>query len=226
MTFSDRLLVLRKERGMTQEQLAEKLGISRQAIAKWEVAQATPDLYNLIQLSDFFHITLDRLVKEPNSACGPASPQAECTPLQADTLAFLLRAKRATYAGKGPEAASSRPSSHDLHYAESDMLYIDSFVGSERFTGEEVLWNGGQPLWAMNYTGRVMDDGFSGDFLKEALLLVSREYPYRGPLVHHNGDYVYHCSVHGEFEWFNGSEEIFCRDTKVYECAFHGGLVR
>jgi hypothetical protein len=78
----------------------------------------------------------------------------------------------------------------------------------------------------MNYAGRILAEGFSGAFLKECLLLVPKEYPFRGPLVHHNGDYTYHCVVHGEFEWFNGYEEIFLGSTKVYECVFHGGSIK
>lgn len=66
---------------------------------------------------------------------------------------------------------------------------------------------------------------FSGDFLKECLLLVPKEYPYHGPLVYQNGEYTYHCIVNGEFEWFHGYEEIFCNDSKVYECLFHGGCI-
>ena len=50
--------------------------------------------------------------------------------------------------------------------------------------------------------------------------------PYRGPIVYENGDYKYHCIVNGSFEWFNGYEEIFYKDKKVFECMFHGGLVK
>lgn len=78
----------------------------------------------------------------------------------------------------------------------------------------------------MNYIGRILAEGFSGDFLKECLSLVPKEYPYRGPLVHKNGDYSYHCVVTGDFEWYNGYEEIFCNEIKVYECMFHGGCVK
>lgn len=100
MKFQDKLQTLRKQKGISQEKLAEKIGISRQAVAKWEVGQ------------------------------------------------------------------------------------------------------------------------------KECLLLVPKEYPYRGPLVHQNGEYKYHCIVNGDFEWFNGYEEIFCNETKVYECIFHGGCIK
>lgn len=139
---------------------------------------------------------------------------------------FLCRAKKLTYAGKGAESASSRPNSHDLQYSENEFKYIDTYLGGEKFAGEEALWINDIPFWSMNYMGRVINKGFSGDFLKEALLLVPKEHPYRGPFVYQNGDYKYHCIVNGEFEWFNGYEEIFCNDIKVYECLFHGGCIR
>lgn len=46
------------------------------------------------------------------------------------------------------------------------------------------------------------------NFLKEVLSKVTKEYPYRGPMVYQNEDYKYHCIVEGGFEWFKGYEEI------------------
>lgn len=77
----------------------------------------------------------------------------------------------------------------------------------------------------MNYIGRVLDDAFSGDFLKEALSAVPKDMPYRGPSEFMNGDYVYRCKVEGEFHWFQGHEEIYYKDKLTYECYFHGGSV-
>ena len=57
MVFSEKLQILRKNRGLTQEELAEKLGVSRQAVAKWESSLVYPDIYNLIQISN-----LDKIV--------------------------------------------------------------------------------------------------------------------------------------------------------------------
>jgi hypothetical protein len=139
---------------------------------------------------------------------------------------FLIKAKRVTYAGKGAEAIPSRPGSHDLHYAESDLLYIDTYLGGAKFGGEEALWRDNTPFWTMNYYGIVTDkEHFSGDFLKEALLRVPEDKPYRGPSEFVNGDYKYTCEVSGDFDYFNGKEEIFYREKKIYECLFHGGEV-
>ncbi len=60
----------------------------------------------------------------------------------------------------------------------------------------------------MNYIGRVTGDNFSGDFLKEALLLVPEDKPFRGPEKYVNGDYTYDCEIDGDYKWFLGRETI------------------
>ena len=57
------LVTLRKLHHMTQEELAEQVGVSRQAVAKWETGATTPDLENSIALAEFYGVTLDNLVK-------------------------------------------------------------------------------------------------------------------------------------------------------------------
>ena len=60
--LANRLTKLRKDHGYSQEELAEKLGVSRQAISKWECAEASPDTDNLIALSKLYGISLDEIV--------------------------------------------------------------------------------------------------------------------------------------------------------------------
>lgn len=226
MRFQDSLQLLRKQKGISQEKLAEKIGVSRQAVAKWEVGQSYPDMENLIMLSDLFGISIDKLVKGCNDQSCLYDDCQKQQYIDEEVIEFLCKAKRATYAGKGAETAPSRPHSHDLQYTENNLKYIDTYLGGEKFAGEEALWRDDFPFWSMNYVGRIIADGFSGDFLKECLFLVPKEYPYRGPLVHQNGELKYHCIVNGEFEWFTGYEEIFRNGLKVYECHFHGGCIK
>jgi hypothetical protein len=141
-------------------------------------------------------------------------------------IEFLIRAKCLTYAGKGAEDMPSRPGSHDLHYTEGDLLYIDSFLGGSKFGGEEALWRENTPFWTMNYYGIVTDkEHFSGDFLKESLLRVPADKPFRGPKDYSEGEYKYSCDVDGDLYYFSGKEEIFYCGEKIYECLFHGGVV-
>lgn len=63
MNSADRILQLRKQRGISQEQLADILGVSRQTISKWESEQSTPDLEKIIQMSEYFQVTTDYILK-------------------------------------------------------------------------------------------------------------------------------------------------------------------
>jgi hypothetical protein len=154
------------------------------------------------------------------------SISGEAGEMEKQMVNFLIRAKRATYAGKGAETDSSRPGSHDLAFREGEYLYYDTYLGGERFAGEEALWISGVPFWSMNYAGRVTGENFSGDFLKQALLRVPEGEPFRGPREYADGDYVYRCETEGGSDWFQGKETIDCRGEQIYECFFHGGLIR
>ncbi|MBQ9457710.1 MAG: helix-turn-helix domain-containing protein [Bacilli bacterium] len=63
MELGERLAKLRKKAGLSQEQLADELGVSRQAVSRWETGEAAPDTENLIALADIYNISLDELVR-------------------------------------------------------------------------------------------------------------------------------------------------------------------
>ena len=76
MTLAEKILSLRTERGMSQDDLAEKLEVSRQSVSKWETGQSTPDLDKIIRLADLFGVSVDELVRDgerPQSQ--PPQPQ-------------------------------------------------------------------------------------------------------------------------------------------------------
>ena len=64
MIFADKLITLRKKAGWSQEELAEKLGVTRQSVSKWEGAQSVPDIDKILQLARLFGVTTDYLLKE------------------------------------------------------------------------------------------------------------------------------------------------------------------
>lgn len=63
MNIADRIQYLRKQKGLSQEELADKVGVSRQAVSKWESEQSTPDLEKIIIMSDLFEVTTDYILK-------------------------------------------------------------------------------------------------------------------------------------------------------------------
>lgn len=66
MKFNEKLIELRKQKGLSQDELGNALGISRQTISKWELGQSYPDFQRLVLLSDYFGLSLDTLVKDIN----------------------------------------------------------------------------------------------------------------------------------------------------------------
>ncbi len=225
MKFEEKIVQIRKEKGLSQEELAEYLGVSRQAVAKWESGASYPEVDKLITICNLFQISIDSLLRVEERQCSSYRPR-DRRALSEPMIAFLCKAKKECFAGEGNRISSSRPESLDYRYSEGEYTYLDSYFGGEKFIGEEVLYSKGSPVWSMNYCGRNLGDDFSGNFLSEALLHVTQEYPYRGPLVYRNGDYSYHCIVEGDVEWFHGYEEMFLLEKKVYECYFHGGLIK
>lgn len=220
MNFSEKLKTLRTRRGITQEALSETLGVSRQAVARWESAQTFPDIQKLCELSRLFCVSLDYLVKD--GECETRLVHAKNG--MRDVALFRMKAAQNTYAASQNHCESSRPDSHDFRFEENEWLYIDTYLGGEKFSGEEAIWKSRSPVWAMNYSGRVLNEQFSGDFLKSALQNCTESFP-RGPLHFSAGEFLYKTEQQGDMEWFQGFEEIFFRDEKCYECHYHGGVV-
>ena len=74
MEFGEKLRTLRREKGLSQEELAAMVGVSRQALSKWEAGQSRPELDKLLALSDIFSVTMDSLVRPGGPEPQPASP--------------------------------------------------------------------------------------------------------------------------------------------------------
>ena len=97
MIFADKVIALRKKAGWSQEELAERLNVSRQSVSKWESAQSVPDIDRILQMSRLFGVTTDYLLKddmEEPEVTGEesASPLRRVTMQQASDYLALRRA--------------------------------------------------------------------------------------------------------------------------------------
>lgn len=77
MEFNNKLYTFRRQKGLSQEEPANRLNVSRQTVSKWEVGDSTPDMEKLIAISDLFEISLDELVldKKTGTVVVPAEKQ-------------------------------------------------------------------------------------------------------------------------------------------------------
>ena len=84
MRFEEKIVELRKQKGLSQEELAEQLGVSRQAVSRWELGQTLPDIPNLLQLCELFGVSSDYLVKDEEQVAAKSDQNAK-------TIAKLTR---------------------------------------------------------------------------------------------------------------------------------------
>ena len=119
MNFSEIIACYRRKLGLTQEALAQSLGVTNQAVSKWESGQSCPDIALLPQIADLFGITLDQLFgREPKAVSFPARPEFPWP--DDDTLRVVLYAGH-RHIGSRPTAAG------DIHFCyEGPALNIES----------------------------------------------------------------------------------------------------
>ena len=106
MEFNNKLYELRKQKGFSQEELANRLNVSRQTISKWEVGESTPDMENLVAISELFEISLDELVlnKVPEEA--DTSAQVVKSEFYSDIKENVLTEENRKKAKKGLKIAA------------------------------------------------------------------------------------------------------------------------
>ena len=88
MNISDRIQSLRKAKGITQEQLADAVGVSRQAVSKWEAEQSVPDLERIVAMAEYFDVTTDYLLR----GIEPAPTVQAREPVTARTMCIIATA--------------------------------------------------------------------------------------------------------------------------------------
>ena len=100
MALPEKLYALRKKSGLSQEQLAEALNVSRQAISKWEGGSTTPESDKLLALSNYFGVSLDYLLKDGAPNAAPAAQISGSSMIHIDGSGiFLLLCVAAIAAG-------------------------------------------------------------------------------------------------------------------------------
>ena len=83
MNLSKKIYDCRKKAGLSQDALAEQIGVSRQAVSKWETGEATPEVNKLLLLAQAFHVTTDWLLSETDDPYQPPVPEAPAAPAPA-----------------------------------------------------------------------------------------------------------------------------------------------
>jgi Domain of unknown function (DUF5680) len=144
---------------------------------------------------------------------------------------FIVTAKASTYAGNGKASLPYRPKSHDLQFHEGDFSYLDSYFGGTDFIGQEVVYYQNEPIWAMNYYGRILEPNLInssevGKIIKESLTELYKLNRFLGGFEYTTSLGTYTDTNKGTVESFTGEEWISKANTKVYELVYHGGIIK
>ena len=91
MELNEKIIMLRKKQGYSQEDLSEKLNVSRQAISRWESGAALPDAQNILQLSKIFNVTTDYLLNDEYESDGDLPPVKNAEEALAKTVSKNLK---------------------------------------------------------------------------------------------------------------------------------------
>ena len=128
---ANRLLQYRKAHGLSQEELAEKIGVSRQAVSKWERAEASPDTDNLIILSEIYGVTLDDLLRGDSSAAEKTAEEEA-----PDDNTTYVKEERDVDAKDGSSVHIDRRGIH-VHDGEKVRAYTDE--NGDVYVDEELI---------------------------------------------------------------------------------------
>lgn len=150
MTLGEKLYTLRTKQNMTQEQLAEKLQVSRQSISKWESDATRPDLGKLKFLAEFYHVSLDALLDEDVDIFADKTISAlnESTDTASDKNESVGQ-RSATDSAFTDDNGNSGTGNADNHSSYSVSPETIDWITSEILDKNHKLWNGQPSDWVV-----------------------------------------------------------------------------
>ena len=121
--IANRLIEIRKRVGLSQEDLADKLGISRQAVSKWERAEASPDIDNLVALAKLYGVTMDDLLNTEKSV-DEIFKEKDKADAWSDTSKFKKEEQTETVEGETVDDSEKEHSNEDKDKKEKFTSYF------------------------------------------------------------------------------------------------------
>lgn len=142
---------------------------------------------------------------------------------------FLIDCNAAGYAGGDDKKWLPEPDgSTTIPYVQGPWRSSDNFFGGEPYGGRVIVFYHDKPYWMMVYYGWVAEDVQTNPVyavLRNALMAMPDDYPYRGPNTYTDGEYTYTNAWDGEVDRFTGTEEIHHSGRLIYQAEYAGGLV-
>ncbi|MGF1911540.1 DUF5680 domain-containing protein [Vibrio kasasachensis] len=150
---------------------------------------------------------------------------------QQELYKFIVEAKANSYVARAPKCLSSRQGANDIQYRRGRFQYMDSYFGGNDFLGQEVVYFDGEPIWAMNYYGKILkptvyDGEKAGNAVLSSLSKLYESGHFLGHFANETDWGTYQDTNQGDVFSFTGYEWIELSGLKVYELHYHGGLIK
>lgn len=143
--IANKLLQLRKEKGLSQEQLAAELGISRQAISKWERAEASPDTDNLIELAKLYGVSLDQLLlHEPNETTEQKQDETKQEETKQNKIKGKFKDMKNEYVHIGLDGIHVKEKDGDEVHVTWHGIHVEEKNGDKVHIGENGVYVNGE----------------------------------------------------------------------------------
>lgn len=218
--------------------LAKQLSQALESEHGWYIDYRNDQHHYVIFKNKFFKLDRSKksdyaeMIKYGLSIGTPEHQLPNFSDLPLDVLdGFLRTAKANTYANENSQpVASLRPGSKDYHFEQDNLTYHDTYFGSTKFVGEEIVYKDGRPAWGMNYYGFTLDNKINENLfdaiLRPALMAGPGDnIPVRGPKEFINGEWKYTFNASGNLANFTGVEEISKNGKIVCRLYCHGGFI-
>ena len=142
---------------------------------------------------------------------------------------FLIDSNKAGYAsGDAKKWIKENDGSETIPFEKGQWRSHDNFFGGEPYGGRTVIFYEGNPVWIMVYYGAVaeeVDVKILYGVLRNALMRMPEDYPFRGPKEYKEENFLYTNSWEGELEKFSGEEKIIQGGNLAYKANYIGGLI-
>ena len=197
MGFAEELFKRRKLANMTQEELAEKCNVSRQAVTKWEKEEALPDVYMIAKLAKMFDITVEELIWSRNRGFLEDKSYYIRLLEESDKSDFCMLLREHRYLGKMLKFIDKLTKNSDIddvywnNYLNVEKTYIirskknEDFIGYLYFEGLDSC----SPELAMQFDQAKIVDDFDFLLIRELFNKINQEYGIRAVMAHINSDF-------------------------------------
>lgn len=140
MIFADKLILLRKKAGWSQEELADQMNVTRQSVSKWEGAQSVPDLEKMLRLSELFGVSTDYLLKDEIEEAEHIDSSDNTPTLRRVWASYEKLLQEGEYSKENKEKPSLSSAIYTAYWVIAAAVYLGYSLSSNNWGQSWIIW--------------------------------------------------------------------------------------